>query len=107
MYKSFYEQIDLELREYKSPWPKSIGIDEHSFLRSEKKHKTDFVTFFIDYTNRRMKEVVLGKGIGDLNQSDIRDIPDRDNVKNVILDLSPTFRSFAKDFFSTSKIDCG
>ncbi len=78
---------------------KSIGIDEHSFLRSEKKHKTDFVTVFIDYTNRRMKEVVLGKGIGDLTQSHIRDY-----VKNVILDLSPTFRSFAKDFFPQARL---
>ncbi len=104
VYKSFYEQVDLELREYKSPWPKTIGIDEHSFLRSAKKHKTDFVTVFIDYSNRRMKEVVLGKAIGDLTNSHIKSIEGRDNVKNVVLDLSPTFRSFAKDFFPQARL---
>ena len=104
VYKSFYEQVDLELREYKSPWPKTIGIEEHSFLRSAKKHKTDFVTVFIDYSNRRMKEVVLGKAIGDLTNSHIKSIEGRDNVKNVVLDLSPTFRSFAKDFFPQARL---
>lgn len=104
VYKSYYEQVELNLREYKSPWPKTIGIDEHSFMRSAKKHKTDFVTVFIDYNNRRMKEVVLGKAIGDLVHSHIKDIEGRENVKNVILDLSPTFRSFAKDFFPNARL---
>jgi transposase len=104
VYKSFYEQIDLVLREYKSPWPKTIGIDEHSFLRSAKKHRTDFVTVFIDYNNKRMKEVVLGKSIGDLVNSHIKTIPGRENVKNVVLDLSPTFRSFAKEYFPCARL---
>jgi transposase len=94
VYKFFYEQVDLELRKYKSPWPKTVGIDEHSFLRSAKKHKTDFVTVFIDYSNKRMKEVVLGKAIDDLSNSHIKNIKGREIVKNVVLDLSPTFRSF-------------
>jgi transposase len=51
-----------------------------------------------------MKEVVLGKSIGDLLDSRIKDIEGRENVKNVILDLSPTFRSFAEDFFTNARL---
>lgn len=99
VYKAYYQQIELELRKFKNPWPKTIGIDEHSFLRNSKERRVDFVTVFIDYNNKRMREVVLGKSIGDLLSSRIQEIPGRENVQNVILDLSPTFRSFAFDFF--------
>ena len=51
-----------------------------------------------------MKEVGLGKAIGDLTNSHIKDIQGRENVKNVVLDLSPTFRSFAKDFFPGARL---
>ena len=104
VYKAFYEQVNLVVKEYQCPWPKTVGIDEHSFLRKSHKRKTDFVTVFIDYNNKRMKEVVLGKAIGDLTQSHIKDIAGRENVKNVIVDLSPTFRSFAKDFFPCARL---
>jgi transposase len=104
VYKAYYEQIELELRKVKNPWPKTVGIDEHSFLRNSKKRKVDFVTVFIDYNNKRMKEVVLGKSIGDLLNSSIQNIEGRGNVKNVIVDLSPTFRSFAIDYFPKAKL---
>lgn len=102
--KAYYQQIELELRKYKYPWPKTIGIDEHAFLKNSKKRKVDFVTVFVDYPNRRLKEVVAGKSIGDLLNSRIQDIEGRENVKNVILDLSPTFRSFAMDFFPNARL---
>ena len=104
VYKAYYEQIELKLRQSKNPWPKTIGIDEHSFIRNVKGSGRDFVTVFIDYTNKRMKDVVMGKAIGDLLNSTIKDIPERENVKNVIVDLSPTFRSFAKDFFPCARL---
>ena len=104
VYKAFYQQIQLELRKVKKPWPKTIGIDEHSFQRNSKKKKVDFVTVFVDYTNKRMKDIVLGKSIGDLLNSSIQNIEGRENVKNVILDLSPTFRSFAKDYFPNARL---
>lgn len=104
VYKAFYQQLELELRKSKNEWPKTIGIDEHSFLRNQRGSKVEFVTVFVDYTNKRMKEVVLGKSIGDLLNSSIKDIKGRDRVKNVITDLSPTFRSFAYDFFPNCQI---
>lgn len=102
--KAYYQQIELELRKVKNPWPKTIGIDEHSFLRNSRKKNVDFVTVFIDYTNKRMREVVLGKSIADLMNSPIAAIEGRENVQNVIVDLSPTFKSFAKDFFPKARL---
>jgi len=104
VYKAYYQQIELELRKTKNPWPKTIGIDEHSFLRNSRSHRVDFVTVFVDYTNRRMKDVVFGKSIGDLLNSSIREIPEKENVKNVIVDLSPTFRSFAQNYFPNARL---
>lgn len=104
VYKAFYEQIELELRKTKNPWPKTIGIDEHSFIRNAKGSRRDFVSIFVDYNNKRVKDLVLGKSIWDLKNSSIAEIPGRENVKNVVLDLSPTFRSFAKDFFPNAKL---
>ena len=35
VYKTFYEQLELKLRERKNnPWPSRIGIDEHSSLKA-------------------------------------------------------------------------
>jgi len=104
IYKAFYEQIELELRKSHDPWPRTIGIDEHSFNRNSKDEKREFVTVFVDYNNKRMKEVALGKSIGDLLTSNIKNIRGRDNVKNVIVDLSPTFRSFAMEYFPKAKL---
>ncbi len=104
VYKAYYQQIELELRKTKNPWPKTIGIDEHSFLRNSRSKRVDFVTVFVDYTNRRMKEVVMGKSIGDLLNSSIQNIQGKENVKNVIVDLSPTFRSFAQSYFPNARL---
>lgn len=104
IYKAFYQQIELELRKSQNPWPKTIGIDEHSFQRKVKGPNREFVSVFIDYDNKRMKEVVLGKSLFDLEQSHIQKIPGRENVKNIIVDLSPTFRTFAFSFFPNARL---
>jgi transposase len=104
VYTAFYQQIELELRKTNNPWPKTIGIDEHSFIRNVKGAGREFVTVFIDYTNKRMKDVVMGKSLQALKSSSIADIKERENVKNVVLDLSPTFRSFAQEFFPNAKL---
>ncbi len=104
IYKAFYQQIELELRKSQNPWPKTIGIDEHSFQRNIRGPKREFVTVFIDYNNKRMKEVALGKSIDDLKNSHIADIPGRENIRNVVVDLSPTFRTFAFDFFPNARL---
>lgn len=104
VYKAFYEQIELDLRKSDNPWPKTLGIDEHSFNRNMRGKSREFVTVFVDYTNKRMKEVVLGKSLNDLLSSNIKHIKQRENAKNVIVDLSPTFRTFAMNFFPKAKL---
>ena len=107
IYKAFYSQLDLENRKQQYCWPKTLGIDEHSFNRNVGKrdrNRREFVSVFIDYNNKRMREVVLGKSIWDLKNSRIADIEGRENVKNVITDLSPTYRSFVEDFFPNARI---
>lgn len=104
VYKCFYEQIELENRKHQTPWPKTVGIDEHSFIRNKFGRK-DFTTIFVDYTNKKVREAVYGRSPADLLTSkNLLEIRGRENVKNVIIDLSPGFRSFARDFFPNAKI---
>jgi len=99
VYKCFFEQIELENRKHQSPWPRTVGIDEHSFIRNKFGRK-DFATIFVDYNNTKVREAVYGRSPADLLTSEnLQKIRGRENVKNVITDLSPGFRSFAKDFF--------
>ncbi len=104
VYKTYFEQLDLEIRKYKSPWPKTIGIDEHSFARNKYGRK-DFVTVFVDMNNKRVKEVSYGRYPADILESEhIMKIPGRERVKNVVVDLAPTFRSFVENYFPNAKI---
>ena len=104
VYKCFYEQIELENRKHQSPWPRTVGIDEHSFIRNRFGRK-DFTTIFVDYNNKKVREAVYGRSPADLLSCDnLLKIRGRENVRNVITDLSPGFKSFAKDFFPNAKI---
>lgn len=102
LYKILYEQLELRLRSRLSyPWPKTIGIDEIYFRRG--KHGPQFVTVIVDYNNRRVLEVIhsrLKKEIIDVLQRR----PGRENVKNVIIDMSGPYRSVAREFFPNALI---
>lgn len=105
VYKAFYEQIDLEVRKYQTPWPKTIGIDEHSFMRHEKYGFKEFVTVFVDYNNRKVRELSLGRYAPTLRSDpNILKIPGRENVKNVVMDLSQSFKNFAQEMFPNAII---
>lgn len=96
------EHLSLRLkRNVNYPWPKTIGIDEHFFSRA--KGYPEFATVVVDYNNKRVRELVLGKTQGQLNEG-LKHIPGRENVKNVTLDLSDTYKSFVKDFFPNAEM---
>lgn len=102
VYKVFYEQLELKSHErINDPWPKTIGIDEHSFRRA--RGRKEFVTSIIDYNNKRFKDVVLGRTRGELEQN-LSYIPGRENVKNVVLDMCDPFKNFARDFFPNAML---
>ena len=104
LYERNYSQLDLEWRKRKNdPWPSSIGIDEHSFIRNKKYGRREFVSIIVDHSNKRVKELAPCRDVHQLKQS-LSYIKGRENVKYISMDLSSTYKSFAQDFFSSAKI---
>ncbi|WP_127717340.1 ISL3 family transposase, partial [Halobacteriovorax sp. HLS] len=104
IYEKHYRQLELEWRKRKDDeWPKTVGIDEHSWLRNKKYGHREFATVVVDYNNKRVRELIPGRIAGQLSQS-LAYIPGRERVKNVVMDLSKPYKSFAKDFFPNAKL---
>jgi transposase len=102
VYKAYYEQLELKLRErMNNPWPQTIGIDEHSFKRGFRNR--EFVTIFVDYPNKKIFELGQGKTADGLAH-DFNHVPGRQNVRNVVLDMSDPFKKFAKNFFPQARL---
>lgn len=102
VYKTFYEQLELKLRERSNnPWPTRIGIDEHSWLRG--KTGRSFVSLLVDYDNKRIFEAVEGKTSLGLSET-LSHIPGRERVKEVALDLCDPFKKFARNYFPNARI---
>jgi transposase len=105
VYNAYYEHAELEVRKIQNPWGKTIGIDEHSFVRNQKYGQKEFVSIFVDYNKNRVREVVYGRyGSDYMKDQNLLRIPGRENVKNVICDFAPSMRSFARSFFPNAKI---
>lgn len=103
VYKCHYEQLELETRKFQSEWPTTVGIDEHSFQR--KYGRKEFATVFVDYNNRKVREVILGRAPADILESEnILKIRSRERVKNVVIDLSSGFKLAATTLFPNAII---
>jgi transposase len=61
------------------------------------------MTIFIDYKNRRPRELVLGRSSTTLVQA-IGHIEGKDRVQNVVMDLSRSYKSFVRDYFPNAEI---
>lgn len=102
LYKVFYEQCAIKLREREcQSWPDVIGIDEHFFRR--KNRITEFATLITDIRKRRVFELVHGKTTKGLIDQ-LQHIPGRENVKVVVMDMSDTYRAFVKLLFPNALI---
>lgn len=102
-YQVYYEQVEVKFREHRDrmKWPEVVGIDEHFFRR--KKGATEFVTVFTDLKKKRIFEMAEGKnGLSLMEQ--IKEIPGKENVKVVVIDMSSAYRSFVKKFFPNAII---
>jgi transposase len=97
LYAALYRHLELRRRMRQYPWPERIGIDEHFFRRSKQGFR-DFVSVVVDAKNHRLMEVVEGRTKAQLEQA-LADIPGRDNVRAVALDLCDPFKNFARSFF--------
>jgi transposase len=102
IYKTLYERIQTKLGEKLNyPWPSTIGIDEHFFTR--RRGRSEFVTIFTDFNNKRLREAAFGKVKGEL-LAQISHIQGRENVKNAIIDMSDGYRSLIREHFPNAKI---
>jgi transposase len=102
IYQTLFEQIQGKLGEKLNyPWPTTIGVDEHFFTR--RRGRAEFATVFTDYPNKRLRELAFGKVKGELI-AQIQNIEGRENVRNVIIDMSDGYRSFIKDYFPNARI---
>lgn len=100
---SLYTQLELNRRKRQYPWPKVVGIDEHFFRHNRQQRFREFVSMIVDFKNHRLMEVVEGRQTGQLSEA-LKDIPGRENVLLVAMDLCEPFRSFARDFFPNAKL---
>lgn len=106
IYKRYYKRLEEKQKERQgTPWPKTIGIDEHAFNKDKKRGHRNFVTMIVDQNNSRPKELLPTRNKAELMQM-LAHIPGRENVKNVSMDMSGPYRSFVKDFFPNAKIVC-
>lgn len=102
VYTTFYRELKTEVkRNINYPWPTTIGIDEHFFSRAGGIRQ--FATVFADFNNKRLRQVCLGKVRGELIEQ-IKHIEGRENVKHVVLDLSDSYKSFAKEYFPNAQL---
>ncbi len=98
-----YEQLELKRRTRLYPWPSMVGIDEHLFKHEPRLNLRRFVTMIVDQNNRRLMEVVQGKSADELRAA-LDYIPGREGVRWVALDLSDSYRNFARDFFPNARL---
>jgi len=104
VYKAFYEQLELESRKTKNrPFGTFVGIDEHCFGRKKGARRREFVTMLVNHDQEILREVVLGKSRECLMQG-FAHIPGRENVRVVTLDMSDSYKSFAKSFFPNAEL---
>lgn len=103
VYNTYYERLKKRRVRQDRRWPVTLGIDEHFFKRNKQHGHREFVTMLVDYNRRRLLDVVEGRQVGVLRES-LSHIEGRENVKNVAMDLSETYRSFAREFFPNAKI---
>lgn len=103
LYSALYEQLELQRRKHHCPWPKIIGMDEHSFKKNKHFGYMEFATMFVDHRNRKTIEVAQGKSAPDLKHATSH-IPGKENVSWVTMDLCEAFRRFTKSEFPRASI---
>ena len=103
LHRVLYQQLELRRRMHQYPWPLKVGIDEHLFKHDFRLNQRRFVTMVVDHKNKRLMEVVEGKE-GAVLRAALAHIPGRENVRWVALDLSDSYRAFARDFFPNAQL---
>lgn len=103
VFNYFHQMLRVKLKEFNNPWPKYLGIDEHSFRRNKQTGEVEFVTVFVDHVNKRIRKIVLGRDRLTLIEA-IKNISGAQHVKAVSIDLSGGYREFVKEAFPKALI---
>lgn len=104
LYRALYQELERECREKLNyEWPTELGIDEHAFRKSPETGQTEYVSMIVDYSKKRVRELVHGKTCDDLVR-ELTDIPGRGNVKRVVIDMCDPFKNFIREFFTSADI---
>ena len=80
------------------PCPEMLGIDEHFFTR-----KKGYATTFVDLQHHSIFDVKLGRSELSL-RSYLNQLPGKENVRLIAMDLSETYRGIAKRYFPNATI---
>jgi transposase len=103
LYQALYRHLERKLRERRTDWPERVGIDEHFFKRGKGFERRRFVTMVVDQTNGRLIEVADGKR-GDEVAAAVSRFAHPENVRWVSIDLSGSYKKFAKEYFPNAQI---
>lgn len=80
------------------PCPQVLGIDEHFFSKKE-----GFATTLCDLRKHKIFDVVLGRSEQGLSAY-LNQLPGKEKVKVICMDLSSTYRSLVKKYFPNALI---
>lgn len=83
---------------------KKIDLDEHSFIRKANNPSSlGWVSVVVDHSNKRLMEVVSGRTYADLCGPFLY-IKEPENVREVTIDMSKTYKKFSYSFFLNARI---
>jgi transposase len=102
VYRATYDQLELNQRKRRYSLPSAIGIDEHS-IRKPRFKATIYATMIVDHKNRRVYDLMEGRSKGELEEG-LKKLQGCANVKQVTMDLSPTYRALAKACFPNADL---
>lgn len=91
--------IAREFREHKNASvPKVLGIDEKKFSK-----KLGYQTTLVNLQKHTVYDITLGRTESNLGRY-LQKLPDRNNCKVIVMDLSETYRSIARKYFPKAMI---
>ncbi len=78
--------------------PKILGIDEKYFTK-----KKGYMTTFVNLKSHKIFDVTLGRSEASVKDF-ILNLPNRDNCRVILMDLSITFKSIAQNYFKNAVV---
>lgn len=91
--------LERQFSEHKNAsCPKVLGIDEKKFSK-----RLGYQTTLVNLQRHSVHDVVLGRTESNLGRY-LRKMPDKENCRVIVMDLSETYRSIARNYFPKAMI---